>query len=81
MLTVAPPLGRRRDAPWAAALLGAYHSRRRLPAHSLAGTNVVCIVEHRKRCSAVGGARRGRLVGRRASQQRARHARSAYFHF
>ena len=37
MLAVAPPHARRRDAPWVAALLGAYHSRQHLPAHGLAG--------------------------------------------
>ena len=36
MLAVASPPERRRDAPWGAALLGACHSRHRLPAHSLA---------------------------------------------
>ena len=38
ILAVAPPLGRRRDAPWQAALLGAVHARTGLPTRSLAGT-------------------------------------------
>jgi len=40
MLAVAPPLRRRRDAPWVAALLGAVHARPSLPTLSLAGTTV-----------------------------------------
>jgi hypothetical protein len=38
MLAVAPPLGRRRDAPRRAALLGVVHARPGLPTRSLAAT-------------------------------------------
>jgi len=53
---------------------------RRTPAHGFAGTIeawVDALSEHR---SAVGSARWGRLVGRRASQQRARRALCARIH-
>jgi len=52
---------------------------RRTPTHSFASTTVACAVEYSERLCAVGGTRCGRLVGRRASQQRARHARRACF--
>ena len=42
MLAVAPPLGRRHDAPRVAPLLGAVHARLSLPTRSLAITTVVC---------------------------------------
>jgi hypothetical protein len=42
MLAVAPPLVRRRDAPWRAALLGVVHARTGLPTRSLAGVTAAC---------------------------------------
>ena len=53
-----------------------------LPAHTrprLCRHHRGCVVEHHQRFSAAGGARWGRLVGRRASQQRARRAHRARF--
>ena len=78
MLAVAPPLGRRRDAPWQAALLGAVHARTGLPTRSLAGTTVACVSSH----SSVHPQSRGRVCDGSdicgAEERRARgRARSA----
>jgi len=53
---------------------------RRTPAHGFAGTTVARVGQHHERLCAVGGARWDRLVGRRASQQRARRAPRARIH-
>ncbi|MFI4930379.1 MAG: hypothetical protein ACHP83_09080 [Burkholderiales bacterium] len=62
------------------AVLGLMARRgRRTPTRAFAGTTEVFVDENHERCCAVGGARRGRLVGRREAQQRGRRARSARF--